>query len=417
MNARFITVIVLVAVAAGAGGYLVGHVNRSAAPVAATGEEKGRILYYRNPMGEHDTSLVPKKDSMGMNYIPVYDRELPAAPGMVAVDTAKLQRSGVRIEPAVRRNLTQDIAAVGTVRFNEAQIAVASPRVEGWVERVYVGATGVPVRAGEPLADIYSPELVQTQQEYFLARESQAGPGEGSGAAALAEGALLRMRSLGLSDAQVRQLSTAKEPRRAMTISSPIAGVVSEKHAVAGQKFMPGDVLYRIADASSVWVVAKVFESDVPALRIGTPAAISVTALSDTRFNGTVGFIAPAIDPSTRTADVRIDLPNPDGALRADMYATVRFSLPAIANAVSVPDSAIIDSGTRQVVLVAKGNGRFEPREVATGARSNGYTAIAKGLSENESVVVNATFLIDSESNLRAALQSLGSPVQAEPKP
>lgn len=415
MSVRLIAVIAVVAVGAGLGGYWLGHTRQDAREAVAGG--KGSILYYRNPMGEPDTSPVPKKDSMGMSYIPVYERDAPSSPGAVTVDTAKIQRAGVRTEPATRRTLMHEITAVGAVRFNEAQVAVASPRVEGWIERVHVGATGVAVKAGQSLADIYSPELVQTQQEYLIARDAQTTAGEGSGAAALAQGALLRMRALGLSEAQIRQLSAAKEPHRTMTIFSPAAGVVSEKNAVTGQRFMPGDVLYRIADAKTVWVVAKVFEQDIQSLQLGTQATISVQALGGKSFDGVVSFIAPALDPDTRTADVRIDVANPEGALRADMFASVRFGLPASTEAVTVPNSAIIDSGMRQVVLVAKENGRFEPREVTTGARSEGYTVITKGISERENVVVNAAFLIDSESNLKAALQSLAPPGQNGAKP
>lgn len=352
-----------------------------------------------------------------MDYIPVYEREVPKAPGAVTVDTAKVQRAGVRTEPATRRKLTQEITAVGNVRFNEAQTAVASPRVEGWIERVHVGATGIPVKAGQPLIEVYSPEFVQTQQEYFLARDAQGSGDDTSGAAALAQGALLRMRALGFTEGQIRQLSTAKEPRRTITISSPIAGVVSEKNAVVGQKFMPGDVLYRIADANSVWIVAKLFERDLQTVQLGTHAMISVQALAGRAFEGVVSFIAPSLDPATRTADVRIDVANPDGALRADMFATVRFMLPATADAIAVPNSAIIDSGTRQVVLVAKENGRFDPREVATGTRSDGYTAITKGIADGENVVVNAAFLIDAESSLKAALQSFATPDPTGAKP
>ena len=414
MSARLIALMVLIAVGAGVGGYWFGHAKQNAPEAAASG--KGRILYYRNPMGEADTSPAPKKDAMGMDYIPVYERDAPATPGTVIVDTAKIQRAGVRTEPATRRTLTHEITAVGTVHFNEAQVAVASPRVEGWIERVYIGATGVPVKAGQPLADIYSPELVQTQQEYLIARDAQTGAGEISGAAALAQGALLRMRALGLSEGQIRQLATDKEPHRTFTIFAPTAGVVSEKNAVAGQRFMPGDVLYRIADARTVWVVAKVFERDIQSVQLGAHTTISVQALGGRNFDGAVSFIAPALDPDTRTADVRIDVANPDGALRADMFASVRFLLPASAEAVTVPNSAIIDSGTRQVVLVAKDNGRFEPRAVTAGATSDGYTAITKGLTDQENVVVDAAFLIDSESNLKAALQSL-APEQKGVKP
>jgi Cu(I)/Ag(I) efflux system membrane fusion protein len=415
MSARLIALLALIAAGTGAGGYWLGRAKQIAPEALAGGT--GRILYYRNPMGQPDTSPAPKKDSMGMDYIPVYERDAAPTPGTVTVDTAKLQRAGVRIEAAARRTLTHGITAVGTVRFNEAQVAIVSPRVEGWVERVHIGATGVPVKAGQPLADIYSPELVQTQQEYLIAREAQTGTGEASGAAALAQGALLRMRALGLSEAQIRQLTTAKEPHRTITIVSPTAGVVSEKNAVVGQRFMPGDALYRIADARTVWVVAKVFERDIQSLQLGTQAAISIQALGGRSLDGVVSFIAPALDPDTRTTDVRIDVPNPEGALRADMFANVHFALPTGAEAVTVPNSAIIDSGTRQVVLIARENGRFEPRAVTTGARADGYTAITKGLADQENVVVNATFLIDSESNLEAALQSLAPPARNGVKP
>jgi Cu(I)/Ag(I) efflux system membrane fusion protein len=301
--------------------------------------------------------------------------------------------------------LTQEVTAAGVVRFNEDRVAVASPRVEGWVEHVYVGAVGVPVKAGQPLVDIYSPDLVQAQEEYFLAKRAQANA-DGGGIGALAQGALDRMKSLGLSDAQIRQLSTGAAPRRTIAVPAPISGVVSEKNAVLGQKFMPGDVLYRVVDPSSVWIVAKVFEHDLQALRLGDKAAISVQALSGRAFEGVVSYIAPALDPETRTADVRIDVANTDGVLRADMFATVHFALPADTGVLAVPNSAIIDSGTRAVVLVAKEGGRFEPRDVTTGIRSGGYTAITEGVAENEQVVVDAAFLIDSESSLKAALQS-----------
>jgi Cu(I)/Ag(I) efflux system membrane fusion protein len=361
-------------------------------------------------MGEPDTSPVPKKDSMGMDYIPVYERDAPAASGVVTVDTAKVQRAGVRIEAAARRTLERQLAAPGVVKFNEAQTAVSSPRVEGWIERVYVGATGQAVKAGQPLVDIYSPELLQTQREYFLARDAQRRAPDGGGIGDLADGALLRLRNLGVSDAQVRQIANSTEPRRTITISSPITGVVSEKVAAAGQRVMPGDILYRFANSDNVWVVAKVFERDLPAIKIGSRAAISIGVISSKEYRGEVSFISPALDPATRTADVRIDVPNDDAHLKSDMLATVRFDIPRQGDAITVPNSAIIDSGTRQVVFVSKDNGSFEPREVSTGGRSDEYTVITKGVSEGERVVVGAAFLIDSESNLRAALQSFAAP-------
>ena len=404
---------VALAVIAAAGGCWVGHSHAPSKPIVP--DSKGRVLYYRNPMGEPDTSPTPKKDSMGMDYIPVYEHEVPATPGAVVVDTAKVQRSGVRTEAVKQRTLEQDVTAVGAVKLNETQFAVSSPRVEGWVEKVYAGAVGIPVKAGQALADVYSPDLMQTQQEYFTAHEAESGADDASGIAALAEGALLRLRNYGLTETQIRQIKNGKEPRRLVTISAPISGIVSEKNAVLGQHFTPGDVLYRIADISKVWVVAKVFERDLASIRLGGHAAVSVKALSDRTYDGVVSFVSPTLDTETRTADVRIEVANDDGALRADMFTTVRFAITS-ENILAVPNSAIIDSGITQVVMIEKEAGQFEPRQVTLGRRSGDYTAVVKGVAENEKVVVNAAFLIDSESNLKAALQSLVHPAPQEPK-
>ncbi|MBX7198500.1 MAG: efflux RND transporter periplasmic adaptor subunit [Rhodospirillaceae bacterium] len=376
---------------------------------AASDTGKGKVLYYRNPMGLSDTSPTPKKDSMGMDYIPVYEKDV-ASPGTVQIDTGRLQRAGVRTEAAMSRQVASEIQAAGVVALDESRYAVVAPRMEGWIERVHVGASGLAVQAGAPLVDVYSPELVQLQDEYRLAKSAG-----GETANALAEGSLTRLRNLGISAAQIRDIAGGNA-RRSLTVSAPISGIVVKKSAVLGQRFMPGDQLYEIADMSQVWIVAKVFEHDLPALKIGSTVGISVTALPDRRFNGKVSFIAPQISPETRTADVRISVVNTDGALRADMFAAVTIPTSEARAEIAIPTSAIIDSGTRQVVLVAKGDGRFEPRQVTPGARSAGYTAIREGLKEGEDVVVEAAFLIDAESNLRAALQSF-APQPAGAKP
>ncbi len=368
------------------------------------GGDRGRLLYYRNPMGLADTSPVPKKDSMGMDYTPVYEREVSTS-GTVQIDTAKLQRAGVRTERAAPRSIATDIQAAGVVALDQARYAIVAPRMEGWVEHVFVGAPGLEVKAGQPLLDVYSPELVQLQEEHRLAREA----GGGETGAALAESALKRLQNLGVPAAQVREIAAGRY-RRTLGLSSPIGGVVLKKNAVLGQRFMPGDQLYEIVDISSVWVVAKVFEHDLPAVRIGAAVRISVNALPDRTYEGTISFVAPQIDRDTRTADVRVNVANGDGALRADMYAAVIIPATDAAPTVAVPNSAIIDSGMRKVVLVAKGEGRFEPRQVVTGARGGDYTAITEGVKDGEEVVVEATFLIDAESNLRAALQAFAPP-------
>lgn len=380
-------------------------------PQQQTGD-RGRILYYRNPMGLPDTSPVPKKDSMGMDYIPVYERDA-SAPGTVQVDTARLQRAGVRTEAAAVRSIANEIQAAGIVALDRTRYAVVAPRMEGWAERVYVGAEGLEVKAGQPLVEVYSPELVQLQEEYRLAREGGAVSNEPI--AALADSALKRLQNLGISPTQVREIAAGRN-RRTLPLGSPISGVVLKKNVVLGQRFMPGDQIYEIADISQVWVVANVFEHDLPALRMGATVRITVSALPNRPYEGTISFIAPQINPDTRTADVRINVANTDGALRSDMYATVIIPASEATPMIAVPNSAIIDSGTRQVVLVAKGEGRFEPRHVTPAARSGGYTAIKEGLKEAEEVVVEAAFLIDAESNLKAALQAFTPPTPAETK-
>lgn len=377
-----------------------------------------RILYYRNPMGLPDTSPVPKKDTMGMDYIPVYENEI-AAPGTVNIDTARVQRSGVRTAKAELRDITREIQAVGSVALDESRVATVTLRAEGYVERVHVGATGLTVKAGQALLDVYSPELAQLQEEYRLARES-AGSSTGQAertANALAESALKRLQNLGLTPAQIRAVA-AGTFSRTIAVHAPISGIVTKKNALLGQRVMPGEDLYEIADIGNVWVVAKVFEHDLAALQMGSPVRITVSALPGRTFDGTVSFIAPQIDPETRTADVRINVGNPDGALRAAMYATVMLPGGRASQKVAVPNSAIIDSGARQVVLVAKGGGTFEPREITRGPAAGGYTAIEKGLTEGEEVVVDAAFLIDAESNLNAALGAFtgNPPPTQEPK-
>ncbi len=374
--------------------------------------DRGRLLYYRNPMGLADASPVAKKDSMGMDYIPVYEREV-SSPGTVQIDTAKLQRAGVRTERAAPHNIAAEIHATGVIALDQTRFAVVAPRMEGWVEHVYVGAPGVKVKAGQPLLEVYSPELVQLQEEHRLAHEA----GGGETVTALAESALKRLLNLGVSAAQLREIA-AGHYRRTLGVSSPIGGVVLKKNVVLGQRFTPGDQLYEIADISNVWVVAKVFEHDLPALRTGTAVRISVSALPDRAYTGTISFVAPQIDRDTRTADVRVNVANADGALRGDMYATIAIPMAKAEPVVAVPNSAIIDSGTRKVVLIAKGEGRFEPRHVVTGVRDGDFTAITEGVKDGEEVVVEATFLIDAESNLRAALQAFApSAPSQESKP
>ena len=378
---------------------------------AASGERKP--LYYRNPMGLPDTSPVPKRDPMGMDYVPVYAEDAEAAAeGMVRISPERIQMIGVRSEAVARRDLVRPVRAVGTVQFDERRTYIVSTRYEGWIERLLVNTTGQSVRQGQPLMEVYAPDLVLAQQEYALLRQSiaEGGGGETAGTSRrLLDGAEQRLRFLDVPPATLQSLKRGGEPRAKVTIPSPVTGTVIEKPALQGMRFMPGDALYRIVDLSTVWVIAEVFEQDLAGIRLGHEAVIGVKAYPGRSFTGRVAFIYPTVGAETRTAQVRIEIPSPDELLKARMYATVEIIAPlGPRDVLAVPETAVLDSGTRQVVLVDHGDGRFEPRAVSLGERAEGYVAVLDGVTEEERVVVSANFLIDAESNLNAALGSFG---------
>ena len=380
-------------------------------------KSQGKILYYRNPMGLPDTSPTPKKDSMGMDYIPVYEGEEEDG-STVKVSPAKVQRLGVRTEAVAARDLTRTIRAVATVQPDERKLYTVTTKFEGYIDKLHVNATGQLVHRGEPLMEIYSPDLVAAQQEYLLAwraiRDVEGASSEiRASAKQLADAALQRLRYWDISDDQLQRLRREGKFTRTLTLRAPAAGVVLEKNAVEGMRFMPGEALYKIADLSTIWLIADVFEQELGSVRVGQSARIAITAFPGDTFEGKVSFIYPTLARETRTGRVRIEIPNPDGRLRTDMYANVEIAAPLGAGqVVAVPDSAVINSGTRQAVLVDRGEGRFEPREVKLGARAGGYYEVRDGVKAGEKVVVSANFLIDAESNLKAAFKAFTPPDQ-----
>ena len=374
-----------------------------------------RVLYYRNPMGQPDTSPVPKKDPMGMDYIPVYEGGEPGADGpVVKINPDKVQKLGVRTETVELRELTRTVQAVATIQANERQLHTVSPRFEGWIQKLHVNTTGQLVRQGEPLLEVYSPDLVTAQQEYLIAWKGVqsvkgASPEVEAGMRTLVDSALQRLRNWDISETELQRLQQEGKARQSLTLRAQAGGVVLEKRAVAGMRFMPGEMLYQIADLSSVWLLADVFEQDLATVRPGQAATIKVDAYPEKQFNGRITFVYPTVTPETRTAKVRIELANGQGLLKPAMYARVEIaSGSGKAKVLAVPDSAVLDSGTRQVVLVDLGEGRFDPRAVKLGARADGYVEVLEGVKAGEAVVVSANFLIDAESNLKAALGGLG---------
>jgi Cu(I)/Ag(I) efflux system membrane fusion protein len=355
------------------------------APAAAPRGER-KILYYRNPMGLPDTSPVPKKDSMGMDYIPVYaDEGSGAVPGTVAISPERIQMLGVRTETASLHAMAHTVRAVGAVAADERRIGVVNPKFEGWIEKLLVNTTGQAVRRGEALLEVYSPDLVLAQREYLVARSAaadmaHADPMARDNAKAIAAAALSRLKNWDISADQIARLQRSGTATRTLILSAPIGGIVMEKAALQGLHFGAGDMLYRIVDLSTMWLLADVFEQDLAQMRPGQSAKLTVQAYPGRVFDGRVAFVYPTVNAQTRTAKVRIEVPNPDLLLKTDMYATVEIAAPVeTASVLAVPDSAVLDTGTRQTVLVDRGEGRFEPHAVKLGARADGYVVVLEG--------------------------------------
>ncbi|PTQ76769.1 Cu(I)/Ag(I) efflux system membrane fusion protein [Nitrosomonas oligotropha] len=384
--------------------------------ISETASTEKKILYYRNPMGLPDTSPVPKKDSMGMDYLPVYEgEESPSDQTIIKISTEKIQMLGVLTETATLRELTRTIRAVATIQADERKLYTLVTKFEGWIQRLYVNTTGQAVRKGDALMDVYSPELITAQQEYLIAVRGllQSTADSDSDVQAsmqrLVTSALQKLRNWDIAETELQRLQQTGEVRQYMTLRSKADGVVLEKKAVMGQRFMPGEVLYQIADLSSVWMLADVFEQDLGMVHQGQVATIRVEAYPNKVFNGEIAFIYPTVTPETRTAIVRVVLPNPDGLLKPAMYARVEFASSHSKDKVlAIPDSAVLDTGTRRVVLVDLGAGRFEPRTVKLGMHADGYAEVLGGINAGETVVVKANFLIDAESNLKAVLSGFG---------
>ena len=384
----------------------------AAAPAAVA---KRQILYYRNPMGLPDTSPVPKKDQMGMDYIAVYaDDEPESATPLVKLSLDKVQKLGVKTEAAALRDLRSTVRAVATVQANERLQHTVTARFDGWIQRLHVNTTGQVVKTGEPLMDVYSPDLIAAQQEYLIAKRGMQTLAGGSpevqaSMQRLVDSAMQRLRNWDISEAELRHLEQDGKGRQYLTLRSPANGVVLEKPSIQGKRFMAGEVLYQIADLSSVWLLAEVYERDLAHVLVGQSVQVKVDAYPEKVFAGKLTFIYPTLNNETRTAKARIELANPRALLKPSMHARAEFSsIHADVPSLTVPDSAVLDTGTRQLVLVQRGEGRFEPRPVKLGARGDGYVEVLEGVKAGENVVVSANFLIDAESNLKAAFSGFG---------
>jgi RND family efflux transporter MFP subunit len=374
-----------------------------------------RVLFYRHPMDPSIHSDRPAKDNMGMEYVPVYDDEGQGGSTVegrssIKVPPDRAQLLGIRSVPVGSGFRGGTVRTVGRVAMDERRREVVHAKYEGYVEKLIVDFTGKPVRKGQPLLAIYSPELVAAQKEYLVARGAQTRlgdssvPGVARGGAELAEASRQRLRSFDVGPEEVAALEKTGTPRRTVTLRSPVSGVVVEKTAVEGMKVSPTDRLYEIADLSRVWILAEVYEKDLGAVRVGLPARVTLATQPGGEWRGTVTFVSPTVKRDTRTVEARIEVDNVGGVLKPDMFVDVSLEGAPSAAALTVPESAVIPTGERTLVFVDKGDGHYEPREVALGARVAGGYEVRRGLAAGERVVVSANFLLDSESSLRAAI-------------
>jgi Cu(I)/Ag(I) efflux system membrane fusion protein/cobalt-zinc-cadmium efflux system membrane fusion protein len=370
----------------------------------------------------------PGKSPMGMDLVPVYEDEVGgAAPGTVSIDPTFVQNIGVQSRRLERTDIPFTIRTVGTLTYDEQQAYLITTKYEGWIEKVYVNYVGQPVKRGQKLFEVYSPKLVTTQEEYLQAldyarRMEESGIAEiGARARSLLDSSRQRLRYWDISDEQIEHLERSRKAARTLSVVAPADGLVVWKmdQALEGMYVRPGMNLYRVADLSTIWVEVEIFEHQVPWMRVGLQATIELPYQPGVRHVGTVKYLYPYFDKKTRTMKVSIELPNPGLTLRAEMYANVTFELPSAKNVLAVPEEAVIHSGTRNLVVLALGEGRFQVREVTLGVNGSGLWQAKEGLHEGDRVVTSAQFLIDSESNLQEAIQKMitDSERPTEPEP
>ena len=336
--------------------------------------------------------------------------QAPAEAPTVEIPEDKQKLIGLTTVKAAIKPLQKVIRTVGRIEFDEKKLATANTKIEGWIEKLYVDYTGRYVKKGEPLAEIYSPELVATQKEFLntLRWSSQGKEVKDErvsllltkDAASILEAAKERLRLWDISDEQIAQIEKTGKPVRTLTIYSPVSGYVIQKTAVQGMRVMPGEKLFDVVDLSSVWIVSDIYEYDLPLIKIGQMARISLSYFPGKEFSSRVDYVYPSLAGDTRTAKARFTIPNPDGVLKPQMFTNVEIKID-LGSRLAVPTAAVIDTGVRQIVYVDKGEGNFEPREVELGLRSEDLVEILRGLKVGEKVAASANFLVDSEAQLK----------------
>ncbi len=431
MNKKTLGIVMITLVLGVGGGYWLSPQKQSATPdqQSAKSESERKPLFYRNPMNPEVTSPVPAKDNMGMDYIAVYADDGQSAnepAGTVRIDPVTVQNIGVRTALAVRKTLTRDVQSVGRVDYDEKLITRLHPKTEGWIGKLRVDETGEPVKKGEILLSIYSPQLVSSQEEYLLALnnmktlENSPFPDIRRGAADLLRSTRERLDLLDVPEHQIKALEKTRKVMKFLHIHSPFDGIVVNIGARDGQYVTPQNEIYMIADLSNVWTYVDVYEYELPWIKVGDEAHMRLASLPGETFTGKITYIYPYLEAKTRTIKVRLEFKNPGMKLKPDMFADVNIHASKQVDAVVIPSEAVLRTGSRNAVFVVRGPGRYEPRDVKLGISSEGLVQILSGVKEGEEVVTSAQFLIDSESKLREAaakMMDAKKPTAANPRP
>ncbi len=375
-----------------------------------TGERK--IKYWKSSMDPTYVSDKPGKDQMGMDLVPVYEDQVQQ--GAISIDPSTVQNMGVRTAMVEEKELSRTIRTVGTIDYNEELLYSVNTKISGWIEKLYVENTGDPVIKGQPLLEIYAPELVSTQQEYLTALKNfqqlkdSPYPETRNGAEELLLSTKQRLLYWDISEEQIDNLEKSGEVKKTMTLYSPATGIVTEKNVTAGASVDMGSELYKIADLSTVWIQAQIYEYELPYIKMGQTARIELSYFPGEMFEGKISYIYPYINEMTRDIKVRIELPNPDLAFKPQMYANVTIASDLPGKRLVIPEEAVIHTGKRDIVFVDAGGGKYSPREVITGVSGEGNVVeIKQGLMPDEMVVVSAQFMLDSESKTQEAIQKM----------
>jgi Cu(I)/Ag(I) efflux system membrane fusion protein/cobalt-zinc-cadmium efflux system membrane fusion protein len=378
-----------------------------------------KIKYWAAPMDPTYIRNEPGKSPMGMDLIPVYEDDAQSG-STISIDPVTVQNMGVRTAPVVKGDISRSIRTVGLVAIQEPKQFSVNAKIAGWVEKLYVNETGQQVKKGQPLLEVYSPELVTAQQELILARENLSAlsntqfPEIADGAKRLLEASRRRLSLWDVSEKQITQIEQTGQAQKRLTLEAPYTGIVSKKLINEGMYIKPGMMLFEISDLSRVWVYADLYENELPFVKVGQQARVTLPYVGEKARTAKVTYLYPYVDPKTRTVKARLEFSNPDLRLRPDMYVNVEIQADPRAAVLTIPSEAVLNSGEKKTVFVALGEGKFEPRLVKTGAQGDdGRLEIVEGVKEGELVVTSAQFMFDSESRLREAISKMLAPKDA----